>query len=407
MMDISMMTVEEFLDLFVKELEENPRLRDYYQLIDRDRFFLFRKAYLHQRLAYVEKHVQKAGACIWDVGCGYANASIFLALNGHKVVGSTLEYYYDQLQHRLAFWSKYGNIIELELRYENIFDALPAPGRYDYILAQDTLHHLEPLHEALILFKSALNANGRIIVSEENGSNLYCSMKHFGERGFKRIIRTYDEKLGKTIMFGNENTRSYAVWKKEFCNAGFELLKKDTEFIRFFPPPLYHAENYRILMEKEQKLWRKIPLLKDFFFFGINFTAGNKNNMEIFNGKTIMVVDDEEFNWLLFKNFLDDVPAEFLWARVAQEAIDIVASGRRIDLVLMDIKMPYKDGYTATREIKILDNSIPVIAQTAYASDDEKQRCFDAGCVEYVSKPIDYTELRLKMARVLRDREKA
>ena len=129
--------------------------------------------------------------------------------------------------------------------------------------------------------------------------------------------------------------------------------------------------------------------------------------MEIFIGKTIMVVDDEEFNWLLFKNSLNDIPAQFLWARVAQEAIDIIASGRRIDLVLMDIRMPFKDGYTATREIKSIDDSIPVIAQTAYATEDEKQRCFDAGCTEYVSKPIDYEELRHKMARVLRMKKPA
>jgi CheY-like chemotaxis protein len=127
--------------------------------------------------------------------------------------------------------------------------------------------------------------------------------------------------------------------------------------------------------------------------------------MEIFNGKTIMVVDDEEFNWLLFKNCLEDIPAEFIWARVAQEAIDIVASGRRIDLVLMDIKMPFKDGYTATREIRDIDDSIPIIAQTAYCTEDEKQRCFDAGCTEYISKPIDYIELTRKMARVLREKE--
>ena len=77
--------------------------------------------------------------------------------------------------------------------------------------------------------------------------------------------------------------------------------------------------------------------------------------MEILNGKTIMIVDDEEFNWLLFISTLDDIHAEFVWARVAQEAIDIVASGRKIDLVLMDIKMPIKDGYQATREIKTLN----------------------------------------------------
>ncbi len=125
--------------------------------------------------------------------------------------------------------------------------------------------------------------------------------------------------------------------------------------------------------------------------------------MEILNGKTIMVVDDEEFNWLLFKSTLDDIRADFVWARVAQEAIDIVASGRRIDLVLMDIKMPYKDGYQATREIKTLNTALPVIAQTAYASAEEMQKCRDAGCDDYITKPIDFDELRRKMAKVLKN----
>jgi CheY-like chemotaxis protein len=127
--------------------------------------------------------------------------------------------------------------------------------------------------------------------------------------------------------------------------------------------------------------------------------------MEILNGKTIMIVDDEEFNWLLFKNTLDDIHAEFVWARVAQEAIDIVASGRRIDLILMDIKMPIKDGYQATREIKNINTAIPVIAQTAYASQEEMIRCQEAGCDDYISKPIDYDELKLKMANILKKKE--
>jgi two-component system cell cycle response regulator DivK len=124
--------------------------------------------------------------------------------------------------------------------------------------------------------------------------------------------------------------------------------------------------------------------------------------MEILNGKTIMIVDDEEFNWLLFISTLDDIHAEFVWARVAQEAIDIVASGRKIDLVLMDIKMPIKDGYQATREIKTLNAALPVIAQTAYASAEEMQKCRDAGCDDYIVKPINFDELRVKMANILK-----
>ena len=122
---------------------------------------------------------------------------------------------------------------------------------------------------------------------------------------------------------------------------------------------------------------------------------------EIFEGKTILMVDDEELNWLLFKDSLDDLPAEFVWARVAQEAIDLVSSGRKIDLILMDIKMPIKDGYTATREIKEINPMIPVIAQTAYASPEEHFRCLRAGCNDYISKPISFQELKIKMRKML------
>ncbi|MBN1416733.1 MAG: response regulator [Bacteroidales bacterium] len=124
--------------------------------------------------------------------------------------------------------------------------------------------------------------------------------------------------------------------------------------------------------------------------------------MEILYGKTILVVDDEEYNWLLFKGTLEDVRAEFLWARVGQEAIDLVSSGRKIDLILMDIKMPFMDGFTATREIKKINSNIPVIAQTAYATQDERLKCYEAGCDDYVSKPIDYEDLKRKMARILK-----
>ncbi len=122
----------------------------------------------------------------------------------------------------------------------------------------------------------------------------------------------------------------------------------------------------------------------------------------IFEGKTILVVDDEEYNWFLFKESLNDLPIEVLWVGIAQKAIDIIASGRKVDLVLMDIKLPIKDGYQVTREIKEINPSIPVIAQTAYSSPEEIFRCIKAGCDDYISKPIDFAELRIKMEKIFR-----
>jgi two-component system cell cycle response regulator DivK len=114
--------------------------------------------------------------------------------------------------------------------------------------------------------------------------------------------------------------------------------------------------------------------------------------------KIIMIVDDEENDWLYLQNALKKAcQANFIWARVAQEAIDIVTSGKKIDLILMDMKMPFIDGFEATRQIKKINKHIPIIAQTAYAQPKEKVRCFGAGCDGYVSKPINIENL-LKLA---------
>ena len=59
----------------------------------------------------------------------------------------------------------------------------------------------------------------------------------------------------------------------------------------------------------------------------------------------------------------------------------------------MDVKMPVMSGLDATRKIKMQKPNIPIIAQTAYAMEDEKQHCLDAGCDDYISKPIDPTDL--------------
>jgi two-component system cell cycle response regulator DivK len=116
--------------------------------------------------------------------------------------------------------------------------------------------------------------------------------------------------------------------------------------------------------------------------------------------KVIMIVDDEENDWLYLQNSLKVSKAQFIWARVAQEAIDIVTSGKKIDLILMDMKMPFIDGFEATRRIKKINKSIPIIAQTAYAQPKEKVRCFGAGCDGYVSKPINIDNL-LKLSSEL------
>ena len=271
------MGVEEFLELFIKELEINNDLRTYYRLLNNKNRLLWRKAYLEQRLEYVYSHLGSPSGKIWDVGCGYATTSIFLALNGYQVLGNTLEFYYDKIGSRLDYWSRFGNLNELRIEYANLFDMPVAMQQFDAIIAQDTLHHLEPVQEAMDIFRDSLKPGGRLIVTEENGNNIFISLKNFSIRGFNRVDNHYDERLQKNILFGNENARSMQAWNEILKLGGFTMVEKDMEYIRFFPPCCFAPENYIEMIEKERKTGKNLKLLRELLFFGINFTATKIN----------------------------------------------------------------------------------------------------------------------------------
>ena len=74
----------------------------------------------------------------------------------------------------------------------------------------------------------------------------------------------------------------------------------------------------------------------------------------------------------------------------------------RINLILMDLKMPVMDGYEATRQIRTLNKNIPIIAQTAYALSGDNEKAMNAGCNDYVTKPINKSLLMNKIKAFLK-----
>lgn len=119
--------------------------------------------------------------------------------------------------------------------------------------------------------------------------------------------------------------------------------------------------------------------------------------------KTVLIAEDVDDNFLFLKTFLRKTKINILWAKEGNEAVEFCKNNKEIDLVLMDIRMPYVDGYEATRRIKEFRPNLPIIAQTAYALNSDYQKVFDAGCDEYITKPILGKILFRKMEKFLEE----
>ncbi|HEY5470636.1 MAG TPA: ATP-binding protein, partial [Bacteroidales bacterium] len=123
----------------------------------------------------------------------------------------------------------------------------------------------------------------------------------------------------------------------------------------------------------------------------IESIAGSKENILKYPAftekKKILVAEDVESNFKLISYFLSGANTEIIRAVNGKEAVEICLADKTIDLVLMDIKMPVMDGYTAIKLIRQTNSVIPIIAQTAYF--DDKEPALEAGASGFISKPFD------------------
>ncbi|MGC9374653.1 MAG: tetratricopeptide repeat protein [Bacteroidales bacterium] len=114
-----------------------------------------------------------------------------------------------------------------------------------------------------------------------------------------------------------------------------------------------------------------------------------KNKVEVdWRNKVILVVEDTPSNYLLIENYLKSTKVQIFWAKSGKEAIDIFKETEHFDLVLMDIQLPGINGYEVTKLIKAYNQTVPVIAQTAYALSGEKEHSLKEGCDDYIAKPF-------------------
>ncbi len=144
------------------------------------------------------------------------------------------------------------------------------------------------------------------------------------------------------------------------------------------------------------------------FYFNIPNKHKENSSLKLpenidFSDKTILITEDEKSNYYLIKTMLVLTKVNILKAENGQEALDICAKDSKVDLVIMDLKMPVMNGFEATKKIKFLFPELPIVVVSAYSSKSEQEKAFESGCDEFITKPINKRELFTTVYQYLND----
>jgi CheY-like chemotaxis protein len=122
---------------------------------------------------------------------------------------------------------------------------------------------------------------------------------------------------------------------------------------------------------------------------------------EKWTGENILIVEDEQANFMYVKRMLGNLDLKIHWAANGKDAVALISEGMNFHVILMDIKMPVMDGFEATKAIKSQYPSQIVIALTAYARPEDRVRFQEAGFNDYLTKPIKPQEFLRVIQRYL------
>jgi CheY-like chemotaxis protein len=139
------------------------------------------------------------------------------------------------------------------------------------------------------------------------------------------------------------------------------------------------------------------------FYFSIPFNVTKQKEKTLkkktqqkeinLNNTTILIAEDDDASFYFLKVILIHLGIKLLHTTNGKDTVKIVQDTPEISLILMDIRMPELDGLEATRQIRKFNQTVPIIAQTAHAFSGNKKKAKEAGCNDYITKPIKQEEL--------------
>ncbi|NOU15996.1 MAG: response regulator [Bacteroidales bacterium] len=284
----------------------------------------------------------------------------------------------------------------------------------------------EKINETELNLNSTLRMLNEQFQLKSQKENFCLILKHLLPDNEVTIL-TDETKLKQilTNLIGN----AIKFTKQGYVNFGYHL--KDNE-LKFFVedtgigiPPEMHDEIFKRFRQVENstarqfggsglglsisrayvellggKIWLKSELDKgSTFYFTIPYKKIQKTPIiekqllkEMKNEsditKTILIAEDEDSNFMLLEEMLSCLNINIIRAINGIEAVNSCKLNNHIDIILMDIKMPIMDGYEATKQIKKIKPNLPIIAQTAYSTEVDRNKALASGCSDFISKPI-------------------
>ena len=245
-------------------------------------------------------------------------------------------------------------------------------------------------------------------------TNLLSNALKYTREGFIQFgYRLVRESRGYSLKFFVKDTGIGVDDSKKEVVFGYFRQSDDSKTREYGGAGLGLSISKRLVELLEGKIWLEsekekgsvfyftLPLVREQEAEGNSEQYAKKNNPMNWKDKRILIVEDDQLSIRFLTTVLKDSQADLLYAKSGKEAVNKVREHQDLDLILMDVQLPGMSGNEAASRIRQFNDKIPIIAQTAHAMSEDRMKSIDAGCDDYITKPIDISLLLNKISEYI------